>query len=63
MFRDNLETKAWLERQLRELETWRNDLIHEGRGETCQLEQIDMHRQWLETQISRLPSLKSGQSA
>lgn len=48
------DTNAWLERQLSELETWRRDLIGEGACEPCQLEQIDLHRTWLEGQLSRL---------
>ncbi|MEL6827969.1 MAG: hypothetical protein AAFN91_17100 [Pseudomonadota bacterium] len=48
------DTIAWLERQLAELETWRRELIGEGSCEPRRLEQIDLHRTWLEDQISRL---------
>ena len=54
MHRTHADTIAWLERQLSELEIWRRDLIGEGAGEPCQLEQIELHRTWLEGQISRL---------
>lgn len=52
------DTLAWLERQLAELETWRRELIEEGACEPCRLEQIDLHRTWLEEQISRLSKSK-----
>ena len=52
------DTLARLERQLFELETWRRELIGEGASEPCRLEQIDLHRTWLEDQISRLSKSK-----
>ncbi len=60
MLGTHADTIAWLERQLKELEAWRRDLIGEGACEPCRLEQIDLHRTWLEEQISRLvdPNLK-----
>ena len=54
MLGTHADTIAWLERQLSELETWRRDLIGEGACESCRLEQIDLHRTWLEDQIYRL---------
>lgn len=54
MLGTHADTIAWLERQLKELETWRRDLIGEGACEPCRLEQIDLHRSWLEGQIARL---------
>jgi len=54
MLGTHADTIAWLERQLKELETWRRDLIGEGACEPCRLEQIDLHRTWLEDQVSRL---------
>lgn len=54
MLGTHADTIDWLERQLRELETWRRDLIGEGACEPCRLEQIDLHRSWLEEQIERL---------
>ena len=60
MLGTHADTIAWLERQLQELEAWRRDLIGEGGCEPCRLEQIDLHRTWLEEQISQLiePNLK-----
>ncbi|MEL6415721.1 MAG: hypothetical protein AAFQ15_12355 [Pseudomonadota bacterium] len=60
MLGTHADTIAWLERQLKELEAWRRDLIGEGVCEPCRLEQIDLHRTWLEEQISQLiePNLK-----
>ena len=57
MFGDQFDTRKWLERQLRELEAWRQDLTGDGQGEARQIEQIDLHRQWLETQLARLATL------
>lgn len=54
MLGTHADTIFWLERQLRELEAWRRDLIGEGACETCRLEQIDLHRDWLEQQITHL---------
>ncbi|MEQ3746119.1 MAG: hypothetical protein ABNH53_07805 [Henriciella sp.] len=54
MLATHAHTIAWPERQLSELETWRREMIGEGACEPCRLEQIDLHRTWLETQISRL---------
>lgn len=48
------DTIEWLEGQLRELDVWRRDVIGEGDGEPCRLEQIDSHRSWLERQIHQL---------
>ncbi|MEM6653574.1 MAG: hypothetical protein AAGA72_12885 [Pseudomonadota bacterium] len=48
------ETVEWLERQLRELDAWRRDLVRNGDGERRRLEQIDLHRSWLEEQIQML---------
>jgi len=56
MFGPHAETIAWLERQLSELEAWRRDLVVEGADEPQRLEQIDLHRTWLEDQILRLAS-------
>jgi len=58
MLGTHADTIDWLENQLRELEIWRRDLIGEGSCETCQLERIDLHRSWLEGQISRLMATK-----
>lgn len=63
MFGTHTDTIAWLERQLTELEAWRRDLIGEGACEPCQLEQIDLHRAWLEAQISRLSALSFSPAA
>jgi len=54
MLGTHADTIDWLERQLRELETWRRELLGEGACEPCRLEQIDLHRTWLEDQIARL---------
>lgn len=54
MLGTHADTIVWLERQLRELDTWRKDLLSEGACEPCRLEQIDLHRTWLEGQIARL---------
>ena len=54
MLGTHAETIAWLERQLRELESWRRELLGGGACEPCRLEQIDLHRTWLEDQIARL---------
>ena len=48
------ETIAWLERQLKQLEDWRRDLLNEGNLEPSRLEQIDLHRSWLCDQIAGL---------
>ena len=54
MYGTHADAIAWLERQLSELETWRMDLMRDGACESCRLEQIDLHRSWLEAQIAQL---------
>ena len=54
MLGTHADTIAWLERQLNELEPWRRAMIGEGACEPCRLEQIDLHRTWLEEQLTRL---------
>jgi hypothetical protein len=54
MFGLHAETMDWLQRQLSQLENWKQDLLDQGRAEIRQLERIDLHRKWLEGQLSAL---------
>lgn len=45
---------ARLERELDKMLAWRRELAESGRGHQSRLAQIDLHRIWLETQISIL---------
>ena len=58
MLGTHADTIAWLERQLKQLEVWHSDLVHEGACDPRRLEQIDLHRTWLKDQISSLTSSK-----
>jgi DNA polymerase III delta prime subunit len=54
MFGLHAETMDWLQRQLSQLENWKQDLLDQGHAEIRQLEQIDLHQKWLERQLSAL---------
>lgn len=45
---------ARLERELEKMLEWRDELVESGRAYQPRLAQIDLHRIWLETQISIL---------
>lgn len=57
------ETISWLERQLSELEQWRIEMLKTDSCAPSRLEQINLHREWLQTQIQKLIAMNSGQTA
>lgn len=54
---------ARLERELDKMLEWREELIASGQGLQPRLAQIDLHRIWLETQISIVRNSGNGMHA